>query len=129
MGEEEIRILVVDDEPSIGEALALGLASQKFAVEVAANGESAVHLGCTGRYAVLIVDLCLPDINGIEVIRRIREWCPEAVPIVITAHVTEERCKEARQYGVTDFLEKPFTLTAIRTAIAQALAGGGGVRN
>jgi two-component system, OmpR family, KDP operon response regulator KdpE len=117
-----IRILVVDDEPSVGEALALGLASHDFAVEVAANGESGVRLGRSCRYAVLIIDLGLPDMDGIEVIRRIQEWCPKAIPIVITARATEENRREARKQGVTDFLEKPFGLTAIRTAISQALA-------
>ena len=128
MGEEAIRVLVVDDEPSIGEALALGLTSQELAVEVAATGESGVRLGRTGRFAVLIVDLRLPDMNGLEVIRRIREYCPEATAIVITAHATEENCLEAQQCGITDFLEKPFALTSIRTAIAHALAERSRVR-
>jgi DNA-binding NtrC family response regulator len=122
------RILVVDDEPSVGEALAMGLASRDVAVDVTTYGESAIRLGCTGKYAVLIVDLCLPDMDGIEVMGRIKGRHPEIVPIVITAYPTEESRREARQSGVCHFLEKPFTLKAIKTAVAQALAERNPVR-
>jgi DNA-binding NtrC family response regulator len=60
--------------------------------------------------------------NGMEVIQRIKERHPEIIPIVITAHSTEESCREGRQNGVTQFLEKPFTLKAIKIAVREALA-------
>jgi DNA-binding response OmpR family regulator len=122
MGVSEMhRILIVDDEPSICEALPLGLASHEVTVDIAMNGESGVQLGCTGKYAVLIVDLSLPDMNGIEVIRRIRSQHPETIAIVITAYSSEETRSEARQNGVAHFLEKPFAMDAIKSAVTQAL--------
>jgi DNA-binding NtrC family response regulator len=116
------RILVVDDEPSVCEALAIGLASHEVAVDVTTNGESAVQLGCTGKYAVLIADLSLPDMNGIDVIKRIKDQHPEIVPILITAYSTEETRSEARQNEVAHFVEKPFALGAIKAVVTQALA-------
>jgi DNA-binding response OmpR family regulator len=121
MREEVQRILVVDDEPSVCEALAIGLASHEVAVDITTNGESGVRLGCTGNYAVLIADLSLPDMNGIDVIRRIKNQRPEIVPILITAYSTEETRNEAKQNGVAHYLEKPFTLGAIKAAVTQAL--------
>ena len=122
MSENAYQILVVDDEPSICEALAMGLTSQKFMVDVARNGEVGVQLACTGKYDILIADLALPDMIGIEVIRRIKGKHPEIIPLVITAYPTEEGRREARQSGVTQFVEKPFTLNAIKAAVMQALA-------
>ena len=116
------RILVVDDECSVCQALVMGFASHEFTVDVAANGQTAIQLACPGKYDVLIADLGLPDMNGMEVIQRIKERHPEIIPIVITAHSTEESCREGRQNGVTQFLEKPFTLKAIKIAVREALA-------
>ena len=128
MSEPTYRILVVDDEPSVCQALVMGLASHELAVDVAMDGESGVRLGCTGNYHVLIADLGLPDMNGMEVIQRIKEQHPGIIPIVITAHSTEESYDEARQNGVNHYLEKPFPLKAIKTAVREALAESGSVQ-
>ena len=116
------RILVVDDEPSIRQALAVGLASHEVAVDVAGDGESGVALASTGKYDILIIDLYLPDQDGIEVIKRIKAWNPTIIPIVITAHSPREISYGAIETGVGQCLEKPFTLQSIRAAVAQALA-------
>jgi two-component system, OmpR family, response regulator len=115
------RILVVDDESSVCDALAMGLTSREFAVDVAADGESGVRLGCAGIYDVLIADLCLPDMDGIEVIRRIRAHRPEVIPIAITAHSTRESFIDAKENGVSDYFEKPFHMHSIKTAITRGL--------
>ncbi len=116
------RILVVDDETSVCQALAMGLASQTLAVDVAGSGQSGVCLACTGIYDVLIVDLCLPDMDGIQVIRKIKAHHPKIISIMVTAHPSEESSKEARQIGVYHYLEKPFTLKSIKDAVEQELA-------
>jgi DNA-binding NtrC family response regulator len=128
LSERTYRILVVDDECSVCQALAMGLASREFTVDVTTNGESAIQLACTGGYDVLIADLGLPDMNGVEVIQRIKGRHPEIIPIVITAHSTDENYRDARQLGVSQFLEKPFTLQAIKTAVREALAERNPVR-
>ena len=123
------RILVVDDEPSLCQALAMGLASTEFTVDVAANGERGVELACTGKYDIVIVDLCLPDMDGMQVIRAIKANHPEVIPIVVTAHSTEESTIEARQSGVSHYLEKPFTLKSIKAAVAEGLAARNAARD
>ncbi len=116
------RILVVDDAPAVGKALAIGLTSQELRVDVAATAEDAIRLALMEDYAVLVADLCLPDMNGIQLITRIKSKHPKIIPIVITAYSNEERSHEIEQNGIEHFLEKPFTLRQIRTLIEQALA-------
>jgi DNA-binding NtrC family response regulator len=120
--EQHYRILVVDDDASICLGLEMGLGSQEFEVDVAANGEDGIRLGSSGRYAVLIADLNLPDIDGLQVIRDIKSKHPEIIPIIITGKPTMERRSEGKQVGVHDFLEKPFSLEMIRSAVRHRLA-------
>ncbi len=115
------RILVVDDAPAVGKALALGLTSQEVRVDVAVTAEDAIRLALAEDYAVLIADMCLPDMNGIELIKRIKSKRPEIIPIVITAYSNEERSCEIEQNGIEHFLEKPFTLKQIKNLIEQTL--------
>jgi two-component system, OmpR family, response regulator len=119
--EQSYRILVVDDEPSIREALALGLASETFTVDTAADGCSAVSLACEGGYDVLIVDLSLPDIDGIEVIRRVQMNHPEVVCIAITSLSTKRGAIHAFRTGARDYIEKPFHLGMIKSSIRYEL--------
>ncbi len=121
LDKETHRILVVDDDATIRIVLQMGLASQEFAVDVAANGEDGIRLGCTGKYDVLIADLNLPDVDGMQVIRAIKKQHPGVVPIIITGYPTAERLHQGMQIGVKDFLEKPFSLEAIKKAVRQGL--------
>lgn len=116
------RILVVDDESSICEALALGLTTHEVAVDVAENGETAIRLGGMRQYDVLVVDWNLPDVDGIEVIRRIKAQHPKIIAILITAWATRKNREQAAAVGAVDFLEKPFPLKAIKAAVARVLA-------
>lgn len=116
------RILVVDDEPSILHGLALGLSSKENVVDCASEGEAAIKKGCEEKYDVLIVDLCLPDMHGFDVLRRLKEQNPQLIPIVITAQRSKENAAEARRLGVNDYFEKPFHIHSIRDAIARGIA-------
>jgi len=123
------RILVVDDEPSILQGLVLGLASRENIVDLAKAGNAAIEKGSREKYDVLIVDLCLPDMHGFDVIRRLREQNPQIIPIIITAQCSKESVAEARGMGVQDYFEKPFHIHSIKDAIARGVAqraGGGG---
>jgi DNA-binding NtrC family response regulator len=116
------RILVVDDEPSICKGLALALLSKEYSVDMAGAGSRAIQKGCREKYDVLIVDLCLPDMHGLEVIRELKEQNPQILAIVITAHRTKESYIEARKWGVRDYFEKPFQMQSIKDAIARGIA-------
>jgi DNA-binding NtrC family response regulator len=115
------RILVVDDEPSIGKALTLGLSTKELEVDVAENGRIGVRLGSRKHYDVLIADLCLPDIDGLEVIRRIKSHSPEIVSIVITGNPDRESSMEATSQGLNVYLEKPLDLKSLKNAIKRGL--------
>jgi DNA-binding NtrC family response regulator len=115
------RILVVDDESSIRRALAMGLTSKDFEVDVAEDGMSGIRLGSWKQYEVLIVDLCLPDIDGLEVIRKIKAYSSEAISIVITGNPSSETSIEAICEEVNAYLEKPLDMQSVKNAIHRGL--------
>jgi len=115
------RILVVDDEPSIGKALKMGLSSSEVEVDVAESGSKGVELGTQKHYDVLIADLCLPDIGGLEMIEKIKSCCPEIVSIIITGNPSRETSVEATSQGVSCYLEKPLDMKSLKNAIKRGL--------
>ena len=115
------RILVVDDEPSIGKALKMGLSSSEVEVDVAESGNMGVELGTRQHYDVLIADFYLPDIDGLEVIAKIKCCCPEIVAIIITGTPSRETSMEATSQGVNCYLVKPLDMKSLRNAIELGL--------
>lgn len=116
------RILITDDEPSILQGLALGLSSRDNIVELASAGNVAIQKGSREKFDVLIVDLCLPDMHGFDVIRKLKEHNPQLILIVMTAQCSRESVAEAKELGVHDYFEKPFSIHSIREAIARGVA-------
>ncbi len=115
------RILVIDDEASIRKALQIGLASENFEVDLASDGISGIQLGQKRSYDILIADLCLPDINGLEVIKEIKHSTPDIIPIVITGKGDMNSSLEAIRLEVSDFLEKPLSLSSVKDSIARGI--------
>ena len=106
MSESDLRILVVDDERSIRRFLKASLGSQ-FTILEAANGEEALTAAATEHPDVVILDLGLPDLDGVEVTRRLREW--SQVPIIVVSVREREQDKiAALDAGADDYLTKPF---------------------
>src|ERR1700754_5032011 len=101
------RILVCDDEPQIVRALRVILRDAGFEAVTASTGEEALDLAAVRPPQAAIVDLMLPDLDGIEVTRRLREW--SEMPIVVLSAVGEEDRKvEALAAGADDYVTKPF---------------------
>ena len=98
------RILVIDDEASICKALKIGLASENFEVDLACDGQSGIQLGQNHAYDILIADLSLPDINGLEVIKKIKYSSPEIIPIIITGNGSMKSSLEAIRLEVSGVL-------------------------
>ena len=115
------RILVVDDEPSIRKALAMGLSCKDCEVDIAADGKTGIQLGAGKSYDVLLVDLCLPDMGGLEVIKAIKQTSPEVVPIMITGRGSLQSSIEAIRLEVSDYIEKPLNMQTIKNAINRGL--------
>jgi two-component system KDP operon response regulator KdpE len=100
-------ILVVDDEPAIQKFLRLALATHDYHVVQATRGEEGLRHAATARPDLIILDLGLPDIDGVEFTRRLREW--SAIPIlVVSARGKEQEKVVALDAGADDYLTKPF---------------------
>ncbi len=107
MGDAGQRVLVVDDENAIRRYLRAALTAQGFTVYEAASGEEAILAVLSDRPDILILDLGLPDFDGIEVTRRLREW--STIPIIILSVREAENDKiAALDAGADDYLTKPF---------------------
>ena len=118
------RILVVDDEPQILRALRVVLRDAGFEVVPAETGAEALDRAAVRPPEAAIVDLMLPDMDGIEVTRRLREW--SEMPILVLSAVGEEEQKvRALQAGADDYITKPFGSRELVARLQAALRRGG----
>ncbi len=107
MTEDARRILVVDDETPIRRFLKVVLAAQGYSVSEAANGQAALDSVPANRPDLIILDLGLPDIDGVEVTRRLREWSQTPI-IILSVRESEGDKIAALDAGADDYLVKPF---------------------
>jgi two-component system KDP operon response regulator KdpE len=114
------RILIVDDEPQIGRVMRTGLSSHGFDVRVAADGEAALDLLNDWHPALVITDLSMPNMGGLEFCRRLR--LISEVPLIVLSVRSEERVKvEALDAGADDYVTKPFGMEELVARIRAAL--------
>ena len=106
------RVLVVDDEPAIRRFLRTGLHSFGYAVDEVANGGDALRQAVVAPSDVIVLDLGLPDMDGLEVIRRLRDWCRIPI-IVLSVRDAETEKVQALDAGADDFLTKPFSMAEL----------------
>lgn len=118
---EKAHILVMEDDVAISAALDMILTEAGYNVDLAESGEAALELFEEKDFDLIIADLKLPGINGMEVIKQIKEKKPEVEVVVITGVGTQPIAAEALGLGAHDFLPKPFTDDQIKTAIDEAL--------
>jgi two-component system KDP operon response regulator KdpE len=117
---ERQRILIVDDEPQIGRVMRTGLSSHGFDVRVAADGEAALDLFRDWQPALVITDLSMPNMGGLEFCRRLR--LISEVPLIVLSVKSEERVKvEALDAGADDYVTKPFGMEELVARIRAAL--------
>jgi len=102
------RILIVDDETPIRRYLRAALSAQGFAIYEAANGQDAINAVLANHPDIIILDLGLPDFDGIEVTRRLREWSQTPI-IILSVRETENDKIAALDAGADDYLTKPFS--------------------
>jgi two-component system KDP operon response regulator KdpE len=123
VAEPKPLVLVVDDEPQMRRLLTLTLEAAGYRTLVAEKGQEALVLVAQQRPALVLLDLGLPDVGGLEVLRRLREW--SAVPVVILSVQDAESDKvSALDYGADDYVTKPFhtgeLLARVRVALRHA---------
>ena len=114
------RILVVDDEPQIRRMLRTTLAARGYEVALAEDGEAALDLAASWRPDVILLDLGLPKLDGMEVCRQVREWSQVPI-IVLTVRDAEEHKVRALDAGADDYLTKPFGTDELLARIRVAL--------
>lgn len=119
-----MRILVVEDERRVASFLARSLREQAFAVDVAATGQQALAAAHATEYDLIVLDLRLPDLDGLEVCRRLRRSGVETPILMLTARGMVADRVEGLDAGADDYLTKPFALAELHARI-RALARRG----
>ncbi len=115
------RILVVDDEESIREFLDIMLRKEGYDVTCAEDGQKAIDLLAKKSFDLVISDLQMPNVTGIELLRSVRDHYPDLLFMMITAFGTTETAVEAMKLGAYDYITKPFKIDEVRINIANAL--------
>ncbi|MBD9734764.1 response regulator, partial [Streptomyces sp. H28] len=120
--------LVVDDEPAIVRALVINLKARSYDVDAAEDGAGALRLAADRRPDVVVLDLGLPDMDGVEVIRGLRGWTRVPILVLSARHASEEKVL-ALDAGADDYVTKPFgmdeLLARLRAAVRRAEPAGG----
>ncbi|HDR15042.1 MAG TPA: response regulator [Desulfobacteraceae bacterium] len=115
------HILVMEDDASLAKGLEMVLTEEGYDVYLAGTGGLALEAFKQKRYDLLVADLRLPDMDGMDVIRKVRAEKPDTGVVVITGYGTAARAVEAMKTGAHDFLPKPFTEEQIKAAVDDAL--------
>ncbi len=115
-------LLIADDEPNIRRVLQAIFVKDGYEVQVAENGVKALEWASQNPVSLLITDLIMPDMNGVELIQKVKQKHPDSVAIVITAYATIKTCVDAMRYGASDYITKPFDMDEIRAVVKRAVA-------
>ena len=119
MGE---KVLLVDDEEKFLEMMAERMRARGMQVSTAASAAEAVRLAEEQSFDAIILDLKMPEMDGIEVLKMLKKKSPDSQVILLTGHATVEKGIEAMKLGAMDFLEKPADLNALTEKIKEAQA-------
>jgi two-component system sensor histidine kinase/response regulator len=118
---EPPRILVIDDEEGIRAGCRRALEPEGYIVETAATGQEGLRRFREGNFDMVLIDVVLPDMRGVDLLAPILEKDPDVVCVVITGYATVELAVQAIRSGAYDFLCKPFTADVLRMTVAQGL--------
>jgi two-component system, NtrC family, response regulator AtoC len=116
----EKRILVVDDDALMKEFLNETLTRKKYSVDLASTGEEALKMMKQKEYDVILSDIRMPQLGGMDVLKATRNFLPDAKVILMTAYATVENAVEAMKLGAYDYIMKPFSADAIEVAVEKA---------
>src|SRR5713226_6177100 len=118
---KHVRILIVDDEPMMTDSLRQHLEEEGYSVDTAATGAQGVELFDQGGHHLAICDLQLPDMDGLEVMRHMKDARPTTEVIVVTGYGSVPRAVEATKAGAFYFVEKPFDFEELEPLVDKAL--------
>ncbi len=115
------KILVVDDELIVCKSCVRVLAPEGYSVTTTQSGREGIERGASGDFDVAIVDLKMPDMDGMEVLHAIKEKQPEVQVIVITGYSTASTAVDVIKLGAGEYLPKPFTPDELLAAVSRAM--------
>src|SRR5690349_10169124 len=116
-----IVLVIIDDNPRSLEYVSTALAGDKVRIFTASDPEQGLDLVYTHRPQVVMTDLVMPNMTGLEVLERITEFDPAIDVILMTAHYTSETAVEAIRKGASDYLNKPVSISALRERIGRLI--------
>ncbi len=115
------NILVIDDEDIVRISCIRALSPEGYIVKVSQNGVEGIRMMEEEKFDLVLTDLKMPDMDGIEILRRIKENWPEIEVIVITGYQTVDTAVKSIKLGAFDYIEKPFTPDVLISAVSKAL--------
>src|SRR5918998_2317251 len=115
------KILIVDDEQGMRQLLSLVFGRAGHSVRAAESGRRAVEMLRQEPADVIVSDVKMPDMSGIEMLRAVREFLPDAAVVMMTAFATVEAAREAFKLGADDFIQKPFDVDELKLIVEKAL--------
>ena len=115
------HVLLVEDEPSVANSLKMILTEEGYGVDVAGTGSDALNAFKGNGFDLVVADLRLPDIDGMDVIKEIKGERPETNVVIITGYPSVSSAVESAKIGVSDYLRKPFTDDDFLAAVGEAL--------
>ena len=116
------KILIIEDEPTMQKFLRTCLSAEGYRLVETTHGKEGIDLARTHNPDAILLDLGLPDVDGMEVTRSVRKWSERPI-IVISARSTPDDRDAATRSGATDFLAKPFPLANLLSSLDSALSG------
>lgn len=115
-----IKVLVVEDDAQLVRALRINLEARKFEVETASDGKTALRLAATRKPDAILLDLGLPDMDGIDVIKEVRETSGVPILVLSARHTSEEKIR-ALDAGADDYVTKPFSMDELLARLRAAV--------
>ena len=116
-------IFIVDDEKNIRRTVRMVLEGEGFSVEEASSGEEALARIDTGSFHLVVTDLSMNGVSGMEVLERARAFDPDLAVIMITAHGSEKAAVQAMKLGAADYIPKPFDNDELRVVVRRVMEG------
>lgn len=116
---KRLEILLIDDEPIVGQRLKTGLEKMGCDVEVCKDPREALEQIRNRRFDIVITDIMMPEINGIQVLETVKETNPDTRVIIITGFATSALARETMEKGASDMIAKPFKPADLRALVAK----------
>ena len=116
-----VKILVIDDEKIVLNSCTRILSDEKYEVHTVETGAEGLHKLKNEEFDIVLTDLKMPEISGIEILKRIKEFYPDTIVIMMTGYSTVQTALEAMRLGAFDYVPKPFTPEELVKAVDRAL--------